>query len=74
MKGKKFYKIPKYTQVVLKFLKLNTQAQQREAVTQGRSLPPYRLRYKTHHIQQKPPSHRNRQFYRNKSVWQYNEF
>ncbi|MDR1480451.1 MAG: hypothetical protein LBJ00_16070 [Planctomycetaceae bacterium] len=29
----------------LKFLKLNTQAQQREAVAQGRSLSPYRLRY-----------------------------
>ncbi|MDR1480808.1 MAG: hypothetical protein LBJ00_17925 [Planctomycetaceae bacterium] len=34
-----------YTQAVLKFLKLNTQAQQREAVVQGRSLSPYRLRY-----------------------------
>ncbi|MDR1480881.1 MAG: hypothetical protein LBJ00_18305 [Planctomycetaceae bacterium] len=34
-----------YTQAVLKFLKLNTQAQQREAVTQRRSLSPYRLRY-----------------------------
>jgi hypothetical protein len=32
------------TQAVLKFLKLNTQAQQREAVVQGRSLSPYRLR------------------------------
>ncbi|MDR1478952.1 MAG: hypothetical protein LBJ00_08415 [Planctomycetaceae bacterium] len=29
----------------LKFLKLDTQAQQREAVVQGRSLSPYRLRY-----------------------------
>ncbi|MDR1478895.1 MAG: 3-phosphoshikimate 1-carboxyvinyltransferase [Planctomycetaceae bacterium] len=29
-----------YTQAVLKFPKLNTQAQQREAVVQGRSLPP----------------------------------
>jgi hypothetical protein len=29
-----------YTQAVLKFLKLNTEAQQREAVVQGRSLPP----------------------------------
>ncbi|MDR1140988.1 MAG: hypothetical protein LBL62_04790 [Planctomycetaceae bacterium] len=29
----------KYTQVVLKFTKLITAAQQREAVTQGRSLP-----------------------------------
>ncbi|MDR1480310.1 MAG: hypothetical protein LBJ00_15350 [Planctomycetaceae bacterium] len=29
----------------LKFLKLNTQAQQREAVVQGQSLSPYRLRY-----------------------------
>ncbi|MDR1479292.1 MAG: hypothetical protein LBJ00_10150 [Planctomycetaceae bacterium] len=34
-----------YTQAVLKFHKLNTQAQQREAVVQGRSLSPYRLRY-----------------------------
>ncbi|MDR1480215.1 MAG: hypothetical protein LBJ00_14865 [Planctomycetaceae bacterium] len=34
-----------YTQATLKFLKLNTQAQQREAVVQGRSLSPYRLRY-----------------------------
>ncbi|MDR1480665.1 MAG: hypothetical protein LBJ00_17190 [Planctomycetaceae bacterium] len=34
-----------YTQAVLKFLKLNAQAQQREAVVQGRSLSPYRLRY-----------------------------
>ncbi|MDR1477815.1 MAG: hypothetical protein LBJ00_02620 [Planctomycetaceae bacterium] len=34
-----------YTEAVLKFLKLNTQAQQREAVVQGRSLSPYRLRY-----------------------------
>ncbi|MDR1480265.1 MAG: hypothetical protein LBJ00_15115 [Planctomycetaceae bacterium] len=34
-----------YTQAVLKFLKLNTQAQQREAVVRGRSLSPYRLRY-----------------------------
>ncbi|MDR1480987.1 MAG: hypothetical protein LBJ00_18845 [Planctomycetaceae bacterium] len=34
-----------YTQAVLKFPKLNTQAQQREAVVQGRSLSPYRLRY-----------------------------
>ncbi|MDR1478293.1 MAG: hypothetical protein LBJ00_05060 [Planctomycetaceae bacterium] len=30
----------------LKSLKLNTQAQQREAVVQGQSLPPYQLRYK----------------------------
>jgi hypothetical protein len=29
----------------LKFAKLNTAAQQREAVTRGRSLLPYRLRY-----------------------------
>ncbi|MDR1477721.1 MAG: hypothetical protein LBJ00_02135 [Planctomycetaceae bacterium] len=36
-----------YTEATLKFLKLNTQAQQREAVVQGRSLLPYRLRYKT---------------------------
>jgi hypothetical protein len=35
----------RYTQAVLKFPKLNTQAQQREAVVQGRSLSPYRLQY-----------------------------
>ncbi|MDR1479274.1 MAG: hypothetical protein LBJ00_10060 [Planctomycetaceae bacterium] len=29
-----------YIQVVLKFPKLDTQSQQREAVVQGRSLPP----------------------------------
>ncbi|MDR1478573.1 MAG: hypothetical protein LBJ00_06490 [Planctomycetaceae bacterium] len=29
----------------MKFPKLNTEAQQREAVTQGRSLSPYRLRH-----------------------------
>ncbi|MDR1477612.1 MAG: hypothetical protein LBJ00_01585 [Planctomycetaceae bacterium] len=34
-----------YTQAVLKFLKLDTQAQQLEAVAQRRSLSPYRLRY-----------------------------
>jgi hypothetical protein len=34
-----------YTKAVLKFPKLDTQAQQREAVVQGRSLSPYRLRY-----------------------------
>ncbi|MDR1480448.1 MAG: hypothetical protein LBJ00_16055 [Planctomycetaceae bacterium] len=34
-----------YTEATLKFLKLNTQTQQREAVVQGRSLSPYRLRY-----------------------------
>ncbi|MDR1477833.1 MAG: hypothetical protein LBJ00_02715 [Planctomycetaceae bacterium] len=28
-------------------MKLNTQAQQREVVVQGRNLSPYRLRYKT---------------------------
>ncbi|MDR1478552.1 MAG: hypothetical protein LBJ00_06385 [Planctomycetaceae bacterium] len=33
----------KYTQAVLKFSKRNTQARQREAVAQGRSLSPYRL-------------------------------
>ncbi|MDR1290474.1 MAG: hypothetical protein LBK06_04660 [Planctomycetaceae bacterium] len=32
-------------EAVLKFAKLNTAAQQREAVVQGRSLLPYRLRY-----------------------------
>jgi hypothetical protein len=35
-----------YTEATLTFLKLNTQAQQREAIVQGRSLSPYRLRYK----------------------------
>ncbi|MDR1289733.1 MAG: hypothetical protein LBK06_00880 [Planctomycetaceae bacterium] len=34
-----------YAGAVLKFAKLNTAAQQREAVGQGRSLLPYRLRY-----------------------------
>ncbi|MDR1290936.1 MAG: hypothetical protein LBK06_07025 [Planctomycetaceae bacterium] len=34
-----------YAEAVLKFTKLNTAAQQREAVTRGRSLLPYRLRY-----------------------------
>jgi hypothetical protein len=29
-----------YTQAVLKFTKLITEAQQRDAITQGRSLPP----------------------------------
>ncbi|MDR1480620.1 MAG: hypothetical protein LBJ00_16960 [Planctomycetaceae bacterium] len=29
-----------YTQATLKFMELNTQAQQREAVVHGRSLPP----------------------------------
>ncbi|MDR1479604.1 MAG: hypothetical protein LBJ00_11755 [Planctomycetaceae bacterium] len=32
-------------QATLKFVERNTQAQQREAVVQGRSLLPYRLRY-----------------------------
>ncbi|MDR1290432.1 MAG: hypothetical protein LBK06_04450 [Planctomycetaceae bacterium] len=32
----------------LKFAKLNTAAQQREAVVRGRSLLPYRLRYSCH--------------------------
>ncbi|MDR1290958.1 MAG: hypothetical protein LBK06_07140 [Planctomycetaceae bacterium] len=35
----------KYAEAVLKFAKLNTATQQREAVVQGRSLLPYRLRY-----------------------------
>jgi hypothetical protein len=35
----------RYAKAVLKFVKLNTVAQQREAVTRGRSLLPYRLRY-----------------------------
>ncbi|MDR1291316.1 MAG: hypothetical protein LBK06_08945 [Planctomycetaceae bacterium] len=34
-----------FAKAVLKFAKLNTVAQQREAVVQGRSLLPYRLRY-----------------------------
>ncbi|MDR1290918.1 MAG: hypothetical protein LBK06_06935 [Planctomycetaceae bacterium] len=34
-----------YAEAVLKFAKLNTAAQQREAVVQVRSLLPYRLRY-----------------------------
>jgi hypothetical protein len=34
-----------YAKAVLKSAKLNTVAQQREAVTRGRSLLPYRLRY-----------------------------
>ncbi|MDR1478399.1 MAG: hypothetical protein LBJ00_05600 [Planctomycetaceae bacterium] len=34
-----------YTQAILKFTKLNTQARHREAVVHGRSLPPYWLRY-----------------------------
>ncbi|MDR1291622.1 MAG: hypothetical protein LBK06_10515 [Planctomycetaceae bacterium] len=34
-----------YAKAVLKFAKLNTAAQQREAIVQGRSLLPYRLRY-----------------------------
>ncbi|MDR1140876.1 MAG: hypothetical protein LBL62_04220 [Planctomycetaceae bacterium] len=36
---------PFYAEAVLKFGKLNTQTQQREAVVQGQSLLPYRLRY-----------------------------
>ncbi|MDR1290479.1 MAG: hypothetical protein LBK06_04685 [Planctomycetaceae bacterium] len=35
-----------FAEAVLKFAKLNTAAQQREAIVQGRSLLPYRLRYK----------------------------
>ncbi|MDR1289686.1 MAG: hypothetical protein LBK06_00645 [Planctomycetaceae bacterium] len=34
-----------YVEAVLNFAKLNTAAQQREAVIRGRSLLPYRLRY-----------------------------
>ncbi|MDR1479967.1 MAG: hypothetical protein LBJ00_13615 [Planctomycetaceae bacterium] len=41
-----FVPIALYTQATLKFPKLDTQAQQREAVVQGRSLSSYRLRYK----------------------------
>jgi hypothetical protein len=44
-----------YTQAVLKSLKLNTEAQQREAVVQGRSLSPYRLRYTVHQSPNRPP-------------------
>ncbi|MDR1479127.1 MAG: hypothetical protein LBJ00_09305 [Planctomycetaceae bacterium] len=41
-----FAKVAHYAEATLKFLKLNTQTQQREAVVQGRSLPPiHRLRY-----------------------------
>jgi hypothetical protein len=36
----------KYTQATLKFMELNTQTQQCGAVVKGRSLSPYRLRYK----------------------------
>ncbi|MDR1290657.1 MAG: hypothetical protein LBK06_05600 [Planctomycetaceae bacterium] len=36
-----------YAKAVLKFAKLNTAAQQRETVVQGRSLLPYRLRYRS---------------------------
>jgi hypothetical protein len=32
--------IKKYTQATLKFMELNTEAQQHEAIVQGRSLPP----------------------------------
>ncbi|MDR1291547.1 MAG: hypothetical protein LBK06_10135 [Planctomycetaceae bacterium] len=47
MKGRdKIKKYYHYAKAVLKFAKLNTVAQQREAVTRGRSLLPYRLRYK----------------------------
>ncbi|MDR1141769.1 MAG: hypothetical protein LBL62_08765, partial [Planctomycetaceae bacterium] len=38
---------------VLKFAKLNMVAQQREAVTRGRSLLPYRLRYILQSVQNK---------------------
>ncbi|MDR0391366.1 MAG: hypothetical protein LBH59_05640 [Planctomycetaceae bacterium] len=34
-----------YAKAIFKFAKLNTAAQQREAVVQGRSLLSYRLRY-----------------------------
>ncbi|MDR1290077.1 MAG: hypothetical protein LBK06_02630 [Planctomycetaceae bacterium] len=34
-----------YAKAVLTFVKLNTAAQQREEIVQGRSLLPYRLRY-----------------------------
>ncbi|MDR1289955.1 MAG: hypothetical protein LBK06_02010 [Planctomycetaceae bacterium] len=40
-----FFYFNTYAKAVLKFAKLNTVAQQREAVTRGRSLLPYRLRY-----------------------------
>ncbi|MDR1291196.1 MAG: hypothetical protein LBK06_08345 [Planctomycetaceae bacterium] len=39
-----------YAEAVLKFTKLNTAAQQREAVVQGQSLLPYRLRYKKRNV------------------------
>ncbi|MDR1479441.1 MAG: hypothetical protein LBJ00_10935 [Planctomycetaceae bacterium] len=44
----------RYTQAVLKFPKLNTQAQQREVVVQGRSLSPYRLWYKVFPVPHAP--------------------
>ncbi|MDR1289677.1 MAG: hypothetical protein LBK06_00600 [Planctomycetaceae bacterium] len=40
-----------YAEAVLKVEKLNTQAQQRGAIVQGRSLSPYRLRYKNNREQ-----------------------
>ncbi|MDR1290826.1 MAG: hypothetical protein LBK06_06460 [Planctomycetaceae bacterium] len=42
--------IVNYAEAVLKFAKLNTAAQQRGAVVQGRSLSPYRLWYKKKYI------------------------
>ncbi|MDR1290200.1 MAG: hypothetical protein LBK06_03265, partial [Planctomycetaceae bacterium] len=44
-KTKGNYLYDRYAEAVLKFAKLNTAAQQREAIVQGRSLLPYRLRY-----------------------------
>ncbi|MDR1479864.1 MAG: hypothetical protein LBJ00_13100 [Planctomycetaceae bacterium] len=40
-----FLSLPSYTQATLNFMELNTVARQREAIVQGRSLSPYRLRY-----------------------------
>ncbi|MDR1478779.1 MAG: hypothetical protein LBJ00_07535 [Planctomycetaceae bacterium] len=45
IKEENFNDYSDYTEATLKFMELNTQAQQREAVVQGRSLLPYRLRY-----------------------------
>ncbi|MDR1289616.1 MAG: hypothetical protein LBK06_00295 [Planctomycetaceae bacterium] len=51
----KLIKYNKYAKAVLKFAKQNTVAQQREAVTRGRSLLPYRLRYNFKNLLQSIP-------------------
>jgi hypothetical protein len=43
-------KVFDHAEATLKFLKLNTQSQQREAVVQGQSLSLYRLRYISPHF------------------------